>query len=146
MRCDISHISTLDESALRWLLRALTKNASDFQMKLTAWLHEPGVSPAAEDGYIALVIEHGEAIGWARTEMWADPADGRRWQTLEAFVVPDRRGSGVARFATAGLVASGHLDREEPVAVFAAAMFAVARRSGLVPFRFGRSGDKWRRE
>lgn len=107
--------------------RGLTKPRSDFSLAL---------QEHRAKGAIAVCIEGGDVIGWARTERWRDH------DTLEAFVREDRRRRGVARFCAAGLVASGVLV-EPAVAVFDPLMVALARRVGLMPTEYRRDGDKW---
>jgi hypothetical protein len=107
--------------------RGLTKPGSDFSMAL----REHRAS-----GSIAVCIEGGDVVGWARTEKWQDH------DTLEAFVRDDRRRRGVARFCAAGLVASG-LFASPTVAVFDPLMGVVATRVGLLPKQFRRAGEEW---
>ena len=116
--------------AIGWaavISRGLSKPQSDFAQALR---------DHRASGSIAVCIEGGDVVGWARTERWRDH------DTLEAFVRDDRRRRGVARFCAAGLAASG-LFAESSVAVFDPLMVALARRVGLVPTEYRRAGDDW---
>lgn len=118
----------------RYVRDVLTKRGSDFQRKITAWLDGSG-APAADDGFISLVMYGDEIVGWARTEKW------RGYDTLEAFVATEWRLRGVATFAAAGLRASRVLGAT--AAVFHPHMAMVAARCGLRPHLFERVGDQW---
>ena len=136
MTCETMTLAELVSSAdlALFVRNRLTKPGSDFQWKLTRLLH--GVSVASEqDGSIALVLDQGEVVGWARTEHWmagTDEAGGfLAYDTLEAFVAPGYRLRGVAAFAASGLYASVLHDEGGTVAVFHPHMLLVARRAGL---------------
>jgi GNAT superfamily N-acetyltransferase len=137
MICRILPTFRLDAAEVSWILKKLSKPGSDFQHKLA---HLADV-----DGHIAVVADHGEDIGWARTEHWRDH-QGRDWETLEAFVAPEYRRRGLARFAAAGLAASGAI-KVSSVAVFATPMPAIATAAGLLPVSFSKDADgRWVRE
>lgn len=115
----------------------LTKPGSDFHCKLHSWLLGQS-KPVDDDGVIALVFRNGEPIGWARTERW------RAYDTLEAFVLPEYRLTGVASFAAAGLRTTSPIAGSGgAVAVFHPTMQLVAARAGLRPALFRRRGDSW---
>jgi GNAT superfamily N-acetyltransferase len=126
--------------------RNLTRPDSDFQKAL----YED--SPLG--GHIALVEDHGEVIGWARTDTWQEktPESWRvaplmlHWNTLEAFVAQDWRGRGVATFAVAGLVAA-EMQNDPTVAVFRPNMMLLASKVGLEPtlFRQDEKTKMWAR-
>jgi hypothetical protein len=124
----------------------LTRGGSDFQVKLSRWL--AGEQPTRADGHIALVTDHGEAVGWARTEYWPAEDDGAggylAYDTLEAFVSPTHRLRGIAAFAACGLYAGALHDNCGTVAVFSPAMILVARRAGLWSRLFQKDAEgKW---
>lgn len=131
MNCTILPLADTDAADRAFIVLNLTKPGSDFQKKLL---------DRRLDGTIALVREHGEIVGWARTEEWHDGSIP--WDTLEAFVTPDYREFGVASFAAGGLVAFHDLSN---VAVFHPHMLLVARRAGLRPILFHREGPAWLR-
>ena len=137
MTCETMTLAELVSSAdlALFVRNKLTKPGSDFQWKLTRLLH--GVAVASEqDGSIALVLDQGEVVGWARTEYWAsfdDDSDGLSHDTLEAFVAPGYRLRGIAAFAASGLYASVLHDQGAAVAVFHPHMLLVARRAGFWP-------------
>jgi hypothetical protein len=143
MRC-----ITLDaESFLGWseadyVRDHLTRPGSDFQKKLTAWI-EGWLKPTASDGHISFVQDHGEIVGWARTERWL--VDDTLYSTLEAFVATPYRRRGIAAFAASGLYSSVLHDYEPTVAVFHPHMLLVARRAGLWPTLFEKEGGQWHR-
>lgn len=129
--CEILSLAELVSSAdlALFIRNKLTKPGSDFQWKLTRLLHAEAV-PTSDDGHIALVLDHGEIVGWARTEHWT------AYDTLEAFVAEDYRLRGIAAFAAAGLYASVLHDEGGAVAVFHPHMLLVARRAGFCPTLF----------
>ena len=135
MTCETMTLAELVSSAdlALFVRNRLTKPGSDFQWKLTRLLHGDAVA-SEQDGSIALVLDQGEIVGWARTEYWAnfdDDSDGLSHDTLEAFVAPDYRLRGIAAFAASGLYASALHDEGGTVAVFHPHMLLVARRAGL---------------
>jgi GNAT superfamily N-acetyltransferase len=125
---------------LRRLIRdELTKPGSDF--------HE--AVETKTDGLIATVWVDEVAVGWARTERWSAGDDGAgglvMYDTLEAFVRPERRLKGIAAFAASGLFSATY-DNGCTVAVFSPHMLLVARRAGFWPTLFERDGNGgWRR-
>jgi ribosomal protein S18 acetylase RimI-like enzyme len=123
-----TELRNLDHGDLQWIASRLTKQDSDFQNKLTS-----GVL----SGLIAVVVDHGEIIGWCRTEEWVECGD-TRWDTLEAFVDPAYRGRGVATLAARALYSDFFHDTGGAVAVFSPQMMLVARNAGLHPTMFRR--------
>lgn len=126
MTCETMTLPELVSSAdlALFVRNRLTKPGSDFQWKLTRLLHGE-VEPTSDDGHIALVLDQGEVVGWARTEYWT------AHDTLEAFVAPGYRLRGIAAFAASGLYAGVLHDGDGTVAVFHPHMLLVARRAGL---------------
>jgi len=157
MHCLIHPATQLPEHAAEWLRDRLTKPGSDFQRKLGAWLR--GLKPEEADGHIAIASDHGEIVGWCRTESWTErtnpvfldqggPAycwDATVHDTLEAFVAPEYRGRGIAAWCAAGLAAALLTGKGANVAVFHPHMLLVARRAGLHPTLFQKRGDEWAR-
>lgn len=139
MNCRIITARDLAADAVlcRFLRDHLTWPESDFHKKLDGWAC--GDPASRLDGHIALVEDHGEVIGWARTETWFEGNDWP-WPTLEAFVAREHRGFGVASFAAAGL-ACGPLRDESNVAVFRPAMLLIARRADLYATLFAANDD-----
>ena len=133
MTCTITDLHRAADSDREFLRSHLTKPGSDFQRKLAA---------GQLDGTIAIVREHGEIIGWARSESWQD--GHREWDTLEAFVARDHRHRGIASFAAAGL-RSTVLPGPGEVAVFHPHMLLVARRAALRPTLFQQEARVWLR-
>jgi hypothetical protein len=128
--CEITTLCDLDDSDLTFIRRRLTKPDSDFHKKLRR---------GELDGYIAVVRDQGEIIGWARTEPWTD-CSGDQWDTLEAFVPEEYRHRGIAAFAACGLEATGVLGTS--VAVFHPVMYVVATRAGVKTTLFAK-GEAW---
>lgn len=142
MNCELHTAKSLARSNLHLLTFIrdnLTKPNSDFNRKLTAWIG--GVEPLDRDGHIAIVFDHGEVVGWARTEVWGDEC-GRLHDTLEAFVAPEYRLRGVAAYAASALY-SGVLHDCRRVAVFRTVMMLVAKRAGLCPTLFTPIDGRW---
>lgn len=96
----------------RFLADHLTRSGSDFQEALLA---------GELKGTIALCLDQGEIVGWARTEVW------KGLPTLEAFVARPYRRRGVATLCSAALVASGTYDNVEVIAVFSPLLLPIAR-------------------
>ena len=125
---------------LRRLIRdELTNPGSDFHKSVET----------KTDGLIATVWADEVAVGWARTEQWSAGDDGagglEMYDTLEAFVRPERRLQGIAAFAAAGLFSATY-GNGCAVAVFNPHMLLVARRAGFFPVLFGRDGQGgWRK-
>jgi hypothetical protein len=142
MTCTILTARIFAASAAEYVRDHLTKPGSDFQKKLTAWL-DGSAKPTKSDGDIALVEDHGEIVGWARTERWL--VDDTLYSTLEAFVADPYRRRGIAAFAASGLYSSVLHDYEPTVAVFHPHMLLVARRAGLWPTLFEKEAGQWRR-
>jgi len=141
--CTVLPLADLDAS-MRLLIRdELTKPGSDFHKAVET----------KSDGVIAMVMDDIEVVGWARTEYWSAGDDGAgglvMYDTLEAFVRPERRVQGIAAFAAAGIyssISSDLLDAGFAVAVFHPHMMLVARRAGFFPVLFERDGNGgWRR-
>lgn len=121
----------------------LTKHDSIFARRLAA--REP------IDGFIALLFDFGELIGWARTEQWHEETEESwrtipitlPWNTLEAFVKQDYRGRGLATFAAAGLVTLPSFQEDNTAAVFTPSMMLLARKVGLQPTLFREESERW---
>lgn len=124
--------SRLSVSERRFMVDHLTWEGSDFQKALIA---------GNPSGSIAICLDMGEIVGWARTEKW----EGN--ETLEAFVHQQYRRRGIASLCAAGLVASNAFDGGRSVAVFRESMLHLARRVGLEPILFCSQPDgSWRPE
>ena len=106
----------------------LTRPGSDFQRAILA-------GGGDLTGTIAICLDQGEIVGWARTELW------RELPTLEAFVAPAYRRRGVATLCAAGLRAEGVWRDHEFVAVFRPTMISLGSRIGLHYAVFDRAPD-----
>lgn len=133
MNCRTLRVRDLDTIECVFLRERLTRAGSDFHRKLDAWAD--GVKPKQADGTIALVEDHGEIIGWTRTEVWFEQPGEIAWSTLESFVAPEWRGRGISAWAASGL-ACDSLSDAAAVAVFAPSMLLLAKRVGLHPVLF----------
>lgn len=109
----------LRQSERKFIADHLTRSGSDFQAALL------NGEPA---GTIAICLDHGEIIGWARSEIW------QGLPTLEAFVSPPYRDRGVATLCAAGLRTQGAYRDCEKIAIFSTTMIAIAERLSM-PFR-----------
>jgi len=133
--CTVLPMSDLDASMRRLIRDELTKPGSDF--------HHAVETKTA--GLIAIVMDDEVVVGWARTEQWYD-GNGIPFDTLEAFVRPERRMRGIAGFAASGLYSAVFHASGCAVAVFSPYMMLVARRAGLFPTLFEQDGNgHWRR-
>jgi hypothetical protein len=121
----------VEDAPIRRTIRdELTKPGSDFHKAIDT----------KTDGHIAVVFHDDQVVGWARTERW------QSYDTLEAFVRPERRLQGVAVFAAAGLFSAVVRENDGSVAVFHPHMLLVAQRAGFFPVLFERDGaGGWRR-
>lgn len=133
MECYLLPTARLRPSERQFISTKLTRPNSDFQRSLIA---------NTAHGTIALCLDQGEIIGWARTEQW------QGWDTIEAFVDSTYRGRGVATFAAAGLVASRSFFRGPYpngagacAAVFHPSMKTLTRKVGVYPVLFDRHPD-----
>ena len=148
MICTTLAIADFVASSAAFVRDNLTRPGSDFQKKLTAWI-DGSSKPTAADGHIALVLDQGEIVGWARTEQWSagdDGADGYvMYDTLEAFVAPSYRLRGIAAFAASGIFSAVLHENGGTVAVFHPHMLLVARRAGFWPTLFEKEGGQWLR-
>ena len=159
MTCTILTARIFAASAAEYVRDHLTNPGSDFQKKLTAWL-DGSAKPAKSDGYIALVEDQGEIVGWARTELWetfdaatddemdSNPfyeGDNAAYDTLEAYVAKPYRLRGIAAFAASGIYSAVLHENGGAVAVFHPHMQLVARRAGLWPTLFAKEDGQWRR-
>lgn len=134
MICRVHPTFRLDDFEVAWILSRLSKQGSVFQGKLEY--------PRDIDGYIATVHDQGEMVGWARTEHWRDTR-GTDWETLEAFVAPEYRCRGLARFAASGLAAAGAI-KSPSVAVFSPPMISIAESAGMIPVLYALDGaGRW---
>jgi len=114
----------------RFIADHLTRPESDFQRSLLA---------GTVTGTIAICLDQGEIIGWARSEIWQDIP------TLEAFVSPAYRRRGVATLCAAGLRTEGVFRDYEFIGVFRPTMVSLASRLGLLYASFDRNPDgTWR--
>jgi len=132
--CTVLPMSDLDASMRRLIRDKLTKPGSDFHHAVET----------KTDGLIAIVMDDDVVAGWARTEYWS--AGLALYDTLEAFVRPERRMQGIAAFAAAGLYTAFLHEQGGTVAVFSPQMMLVAKRAGFCPTLFERDGNGgWRR-
>jgi hypothetical protein len=118
--------SRLRRSERRFIADHLTRPGSDFQRALL--YGEPA-------GTIAICLDQGEIIGWARTEIW------QNLPTIEAFAGTAYRRRGVATLCVAGLVAAGVFVDHDEVAVFRPTMASLARRLGVPFVEYDRKPD-----
>jgi hypothetical protein len=145
MKCTIIPTEKLvaDETIRLIVANTLCKPASIFRRRLLAG--EP------IDGFIAVIEDFGELIGWARTEPWHEETEESwrtipitlPWNTLEAFVKQDYRGRGLATFAAAGLVTLPTFQSDNTASVFAPSMMLLAKRVGLQPTLFREESERW---
>jgi hypothetical protein len=129
MTCKVTSIPQLKSTEASWIADRLTRRGSEMQCELRG--------PRLDQTPIAVVADHGEIVGWAASHNWRD------LQTLEVYTAKEYRRRGVARYAAAGLIASGDLLRGKKTAVFRPECVALAESVGLVPVLFNREGAEW---
>lgn len=136
MNCTITRLCDLDIDDRVFIVENACKANSDFQAKLI----DKELTEA--DGWIAVVRDQGEIIGWCRTEVWHDRDSGEEWDTLEAFVREEWRRRYVCQFAATGLISARGGMMEPPYAVFSPNMIPTCRRMGIrfVLYERGRLG------
>jgi len=110
----------------RFIADHLTRPESEFQRALIE---------GTVTGTIAICLDQGEIIGWARSEVW------QGIPTLEAFVAPAYRHRGVATLCAAGLRTEGVFRDYDYIGVFRPTMVSLARRLGLIYSSFDRMPD-----
>jgi len=87
---------------------------------------------------LAVVYVQHRPAAWAATRLW------RGLQTLEGFTEGRFRRRGLQRFAATGLIAAGHLDTRQAVAVFSPDCVGLTRSLGFVEVKlFRRSDGDW---
>lgn len=87
---------------------------------------------------VAVVYDCDTPVAWAATHVWRD------MQTLEGYTHWRYRRRGLQRFAASGLIAAGHLDIRQPVAVFSPDCVGLTRSLGFVDVKlFRRTGSDW---
>jgi hypothetical protein len=134
-KLEVTPTKDIDDATRAFLIKHATRDGSDFQQSLARWL--------PLQGDIAIVYSHGEIIGWCRSDGWEDE-EGRRWETLEAFVRPSWRRSGIAAMAATAIHAGSLIS--DWVAVFKPSMLLVASRARLRPVLFTKQADgRWER-
>lgn len=113
----IRRVSQLTDSEVSDIVGSLTNEGSEFQQECSARL---GMTPVAivRDG-------SGRVLAWSATHEW------NGMQTLEGFTSLAWRRRGLAKIAAAMLAADGHLETDEPVAVFSPDYLGVARAVGF---------------
>jgi GNAT superfamily N-acetyltransferase len=110
----------------RFIADHLTRPESEFQRSLLA---------GTVIGTIAICLDQGEIVGWARSEVW------QGIPTLEAFVSPAYRRRGVATLCAAGLRTEGVFRDYDYIGVFRPTMVSLASRLGLIYTSFERAPD-----
>jgi GNAT superfamily N-acetyltransferase len=116
----------LRASERRFIADHLTRPESEFQRALLG---------GTVTGTIAICLDQGEIVGWARSEVW------QGIPTLEAFVSPAYRRRGVATLCAAGLRTEGVFRDYEYIGVFRPTMVSLASRLGLIYASFDRMPD-----
>ncbi len=130
MELFILRTDRLRASERRFIADHLTRPESEFQRSLM---------DGTVTGTIAICLDQGEIIGWARTEVW------QGIPTLEAFVSPAYRRRGVATLCAAGLRTEGVFRDYEYIGVFRPTMVSLASRLGLLYAAFDRKPNgTWR--
>ena len=130
MELFILRTDRLRASERRFIADHLTRPESEFQRALM---------DGTVTGTIAICLDQGEIIGWARTEVW------QGIPTLEAFVSPAYRRRGVATLCAAGLRTEGVFRDYEYIGVFRPTMVSLASRLGLIYAAFDRKPNgTWR--
>lgn len=106
MNCTVLPLRDLDEEDRHFIVGNACKPNSDFLAKLIDKTLDD------RDGWIGIVRDQGEIVGWARTEKWEDKDSGKEFETLESFTRHQWRRRGVCKYAISGLLAAGKIDWE----------------------------------
>jgi hypothetical protein len=120
-------LSLLDAECI---ITRLTWPDSEFQVE---------VKEKTSDTPVAIVRTKQERVAaWTATHFW------RGMQTLEGFTDPSIRRRGIARVAASLLIADGHIDTRETLAVFSPQCVSIATALGCRDVRlFERQGKEW---
>lgn len=128
MQAHVTTVQDLEEDDAACILLRLTKPGSEFQQEV-----KEGKSTTP-----IVVVWDGAVVAWAATHNW------RGLQTLEAFTDQEFRRRGIATVAASMLIATGHIERANPVAVFSPLCVSIAATLGCRDVRlFERRGDDW---
>jgi hypothetical protein len=125
-------VGAMSELDARAISATLTRAGSEFQFEVMN--REGSRTP------IAIVRDgSGIVVAWAATHQWSG------MQTVECFTHPEQRGRGYCRAAVSLLLATGALDREQPVAVFSPVAVGIASQAGFADIRlYEFRGESWR--
>jgi hypothetical protein len=137
MKCEILRLCDLDDIDKFFIVDFVCKAKSDFRTKLI------DKELTSADGWISIVRDQGEIVGWCRTEKWADRDSGEVWDTMEAFVRDEWRRRGVCQFAAAGLMAAVMPAIVPPVAIFSPSMIQTCRRLAIKFVEYERGREGW---
>jgi hypothetical protein len=123
----VRQLSLIDAECI---IMRLTKPKSEFQVEVT---EKTSTTP------LAIVRTDQERVAaWTATHYW------RGMQTLEGFTDPPHRRRGLARAAASLLIADGHIDPRETLAVFSPQCVSIATALGCRDVRlFERQGKEW---
>jgi hypothetical protein len=123
----VGRLSLLDAECI---ITRLTKPNSEFQVEVK---EKTSTTP------VAIVRTDQERVAaWTATHYW------RGMQTLEGFTDPSHRRRGLARAAASLLIADGHIDPRETLAVFSPQCVSIATALGCRDVRlFERQGKEW---
>ena len=123
----VGRLSLLDAECI---ITRLTKPNSEFQVEVK---EKTSTTP------VAIVRTDQERVAaWTATHYW------RGMQTLEGFTDPPHRRRGLARAAASLLIADGHINPQETLAVFSPQCVSIATALGCRDVRlFERQGKEW---
>jgi len=133
MIAEVLLLNELDAELARYCAANLCRPGSEMQGEFR---RHRTVTPVS----IAYDGDNAQPVGWVATHFW------RGLQTIEGFTHPDYRRRGIARIGVQLLLACYHLDKREPVSVFAPECVELAYSCGWTDVRFWqRFGEsEWR--
>jgi hypothetical protein len=129
MNCRVTTVMSLP-SHNRYACAALCRFDSEMQREF-----DGRTDCGASTTPVAVVYLGDAPTAWAATHRW------REMQTLEGYTHSLHRRRGLQRFAATGLIAAGHLDIRQPVAVFSPDCVGLTRSLGFVEVKLFRRAD-----
>ena len=123
IQCQVSRVHDFVPQ-IRFACAGLCRPGSEMQKEFTD----------ATETFVAVVCSL-HPVSWACSHVWRD------MQTLEGYTNPYYRRRGLQRFAATGLIAAGHLDIRQVVAVFSPDCVGLTRSLGFVEVKLFRRAD-----
>jgi len=131
----VKDINLLDQAEVDALVARLSwpdsGSDSSLQKELKKRYLQPAPGPHPPMA-LALIWQDQKLVGWVGTRPWPEKfkGDNITAQTVECFVDPEYRRRGLGSIGLHALISAGHVNRSQPVSVYAAEVVAMARQCG----------------